>query len=296
MVWDGVVITMSNVSMFRLVLVVTGLLLAGGSCLTATITDDAYAAHRKKLEKRVPAGFHIVEQRPFFVVGDESASMVKRRARGTVKWAVDHLKKAYFKRDPDEIIDIWLFKDKVSYRKHTLKLFGDRPTTPYGYYSPSQNALIMNIATGGGTLVHEIVHPFMAANFPKCPPWFNEGLGSLYEQSHERNGRIVGLTNWRLPVLKQAIRNKTTIPFKDLCALDDEAFYRQDSNAHYPQSRYLCYYLQERGLLIRFYREFTASAREDPTGYKTLKALLKEDDMEAFRRRWEDYVMRLRFR
>ena len=41
----------------------------------------------------------------------------------------------------------------------------------------------MNIATGGGTLVHEIVHPFMAANFEQCPSWFNEGLGSLYEQS-----------------------------------------------------------------------------------------------------------------
>ena len=40
---------------------------------------------------------------------------------------------------------------------------------------------IMNIATGGGTLVHEIVHPYVEANFPGCPAWFNEGLGSLYE-------------------------------------------------------------------------------------------------------------------
>ena len=35
----------------------------------------------------------------------------------------------------------------------------------------------MNISTGGGTLVHEIVHPFIEANFPACPPWLNEGLG-----------------------------------------------------------------------------------------------------------------------
>jgi len=28
-------------------------------------------------------------------------------------------------------------------------------------------------------LVHEIVHPFMRANFPECPAWFNEGLASL---------------------------------------------------------------------------------------------------------------------
>ena len=25
--------------------------------------------------------------------------------------------------------------------------------------------------TGGGTLVHEIVHPFLRANFPECPAW-----------------------------------------------------------------------------------------------------------------------------
>ena len=49
----------------------------------------------------------------------------------------------------------------------------------------------MNISTGGGTLVHEIVHPFIQSNFPNCPSWFNEGLGSLYEQCRERNGKIV---------------------------------------------------------------------------------------------------------
>ena len=32
-------------------------------------------------------------------------------------------------------------------------------------------------------LVHEMVHPFMDADFPACPAWFNEGLASLYEQS-----------------------------------------------------------------------------------------------------------------
>ena len=31
-----------------------------------------------------------------------------------------------------------------------------------------------------------MVHPFVEANFPDCPAWFNEGLGSLYEQCAER--------------------------------------------------------------------------------------------------------------
>lgn len=58
---------------------------------------------------------------------------------------------------------------KKSYEENTAKLFQCKPTTPFGYYSHADRALVMNIATGGGTLVHEIVHPFMASNFASSP-------------------------------------------------------------------------------------------------------------------------------
>jgi hypothetical protein len=41
--------------------------------------------------------------------------VVRQRATRTVKWAVDKLKLDYFHRDPAEIIDVWLFRDKTSY-------------------------------------------------------------------------------------------------------------------------------------------------------------------------------------
>ena len=175
-----------------------------------------YAKHLAALKKKVPSkGFTVVVQAPFVVIGDESAAVVKRRAEQTVKWAVDRLKESYFSKEPSEILDIWLFKDKASYEKHCKSIFNDEPDTPYGYFSHTEKALIMNIATGGGTLVHEIVHPFMAANFPKCPAWFNEGLGSLYEQSgSSREGKIIGLTNWRLAGLQKAIRADRLPSFK----------------------------------------------------------------------------------
>ena len=83
----------------------------------------------------------------------------------------------------------------------------------------------MNIATGGGTLVHEIVHPFVAANFPQCPSWFNEGLASLYEQSGEEAGHIHGYTNWRLAGLQKAIRGKRLGTFRRLCDTTTSQFY-----------------------------------------------------------------------
>jgi len=281
--------------MSRTVSGVVALMLLVAAAAEAAPTDDDYARHLAALKKKVPEGFTIVVQRPFVVIGDESPVMVRRRARGTVKWAVDRLKRDFFEKDPDEILDIWLFRGKASYRKHALALFGDEPTTPYGYYSPTHKALVMNIATGGGTLVHEIVHPFMRANFPACPAWFNEGLASLYEQSSSRDGHIVGLTNWRLAGLKEAIRKGTVPPLKDLAATSDHQFYHMDKGTNYGQARYLCYWLQEHGLLVQYYRAFVANHKDDPTGYETLKRVLGTDDMAAFKKRWEAWVLKLTF-
>ena len=271
-----------------------GQLRPGAAASTFTAAD--YAQHIMRLKKKVPEGFTIVIQHPFLVIGDESAATVRQRAVGTVKWSVDRLKQAYFTKDPDEILDVWLFKDDESYRKHAKEIFGHEPSTPYGYFSAADGALVMNIRTGGGTLVHEIVHPFVAANFPECPAWLNEGLGSLYEQSGEdRYGRIIGRTNWRLAGLQKAIREKRVPAFEDLCTTTTTEFYEMDRGTNYAQARYLCYYLQEHGLLRKFYSTFHANHREDPSGYKTLVAVLGSEDMDQFKKDWEAYVLRLRF-
>ncbi len=149
----------------------------------AGFTNADYAQHIMTLKTKMPKGFVFLIQRPFVVVGNDPLPRVAQYATGTVKWAVDHLKQDYFSKEPADILDIWLFNDAASFNKYTREIFHDAPDTPYGYYSDADKALIMNISTGGGTLVHEIVHPFMHTNFPECPPWFNEGMGSLYEQS-----------------------------------------------------------------------------------------------------------------
>lgn len=262
---------------------------------TSQPTADDFARHVERLRERVSDEFTIVVQPPFVVIGDEPTPRVKRWAANTVGWAVAKLKAEYFDRDPDEILDVWLFKDADSYQRNAKRLFDSTPTTPYGYYSPSAKALVMNISTGGGTLVHEIVHPFVRANFPECPAWLNEGLGSLYEQSAEREGRIVGLTNWRLAGLQRAIHGKRLKTFQDLTRTTDDEFYDDERGEHYAQARYLCYYLQEKGLLKDYVRTFMANRADDPTGYETLKKTLGEEDMAAFQARWEKFVLGLRF-
>jgi Peptidase_C39 like family len=258
-------------------------------------TPAEYAQHVLALKRRLGPGFSVVLEPPFVVAGDEPEAMVRARAGQVVRWATARMERDFFEKEPARILDVLLFKDARSYRTGAIDLFHREPSTPYGYYSSENGALVMNIATGGGTLVHEIVHPFIEADFPEAPPWLNEGLGSLFEQSDERDGHIVGLTNWRLRGLQQAIIAGKLPPLEGLLQASEHAFYDEDSGTNYGASRYLCYYLQERGLLVRFYHAFRAAHAEDPTGLATLKSVLGEPDLAAFQARWETYVRALHF-
>jgi hypothetical protein len=263
-----------------------------------TFSDEAYAKHIKDLRARLTklglGGLEIRIEDPFVVVGEGTAKQLERNA-GTVRWAADILERDYFDKRPAIILDVFLFDTAATYERGVKKLTGESPGTPYGFYSRTHRGLFMNIATGGGTLVHEIVHPYVEADFPSAPAWLNEGLGSLYEQSAERDGHIVGLTNWRLAGLQRAIAKDTVPTFKTLTSMDTDTFYGEASGTNYSQSRYLFYYMQEKGLLRDFYKAFRAARSKDPTGYATLVKALGETDMADFEDRWQAYVAKLRF-
>ena len=263
-----------------------------------TFSDEAYAKHIKDLRARLTRlGLGDLEIRiedPFVVVGEGSQKQLARNA-GTVRWAADILERDFFDKRPAIILDVFLFDTAETYERGVKKLTGDAPGTPFGFYSRTHRGLFMNIATGGGTLVHEIVHPYVEADFPDAPPWLNEGLGSLFEQSAERDGHIVGLTNWRLAGLQKAIAKGTVPSFRTLTAMDSETFYGEASGTNYSQSRYLFYYMQEKGLLRDFYKAFRAARGKDPTGFATLVKALGVKTMADFQDRWQAYVAKLRF-
>ena len=255
-------------------------------------TQKELEARRSALEKRLDGkGFTVVVEPPFVVVGDEGAARVRARASGFLRWTVTLLEKDWFDKRPDKIIEVWLFKNERTYRKGAKQFFDDEPETPYGYYSPADDALVMNIGPGAGTLSHELVHPYMEANFPQVPAWFNEGVASLYEQPRERDGKLVGTTNWRLPNLQKELRAKETPPLATLLATTTDEFYGADYDA-YAMARFLCQYLQDRGKLRAFYDRFVADD-DDRTGKAALEAVLGTD-LEVFDQTWRAWVMALR--
>lgn len=271
----------------------------GPPAVAPVVDDDALQRRAAERREGLGAGFEVVVEPPFVVIGDEGRAQVVARAEGTVRWAVERLRAEYFRDDPTDLIEIWLFGTAEAYERAAVERFGGPATTPYGYYTHRHHALVMNIATGGGTLVHEIVHPFMAANFPACPSWFDEGLASLYEQSADHDGRdrprIWGLPNWRLPDLQRAIEAGEVPSSAVLTATGDRPFYDADPGTNYAQARYLCLWLQEHGLLREYYRAFTEAAEVDPTGHRTLARIVGVEDMDGWDRAWQRWVMGLRY-
>jgi len=257
----------------------------------AEATTDPYARHVEAGLLKAP-DFTARIEKPWVVFGDGPKGPLDKRVEGTVRWATVLLKKDYFPQDPPEPVDIWLFQDAKSYESHVTAWFDEAPDTPYGF--ANEDGLFMDISTGGGTLVHEMVHPLMEVNFPACPPWFNEGLASLYEAVTEHDGHLQGLLNWRLQGLQHHIQVGDLPSFEVLMAQDADAFYNRDPADNYAQSRYLLYYLQEQDKLRPYYKAFHDNVEQDPTGYKTLKRVLEREDMAVFQTEWEAWVLTLK--
>ena len=197
---------------------------------------------------------------------DKTSDIVER----TMKSVYQSFYNNFFEREPDELITVFLFKDDYTYRYWADKLFSDKDVSRFGYYKTSLKTMLMNVATGLGTLVHEMTHSLVKYDFPGIPAWFNEGLGSLYEQCGIENRTLKGYVNWRLPELQEAIENNNYLPLKRLVNLDDDKFYEERSSFNYAQARYLCYFLQEQNLLKSFYKSFRDNYAYDNTGEKTL--------------------------
>lgn len=193
----------------------------------------------------------------FLIVSNLSINETLSLSKNSVERAYKCFYNNYFETEPTDVISIFLFKDDITYRIWADKLFGDNDDlSPYGYYKPSKKVMLMNIATGSGTLIHEMTHSLVRYDFPYIPSWFNEGLGSLYERCSLDNGEILGHVNWRLPTLINSIKSNSYKSLKKLMSTDDETFYGEESGLNYSQARYFCMYLQEKGVLKKYYKNF----------------------------------------
>lgn len=216
-------------------------------------------------------GYSTSSVQDLFFVATDACERVLAEACVTLEQLYEFMYREFMETRPTRPIRVYLFKNKDSFDAWHRSKWGSDPDTPYGFYLKSERTMAVNISTGLGTLCHEIIHPLNEADFPSMPAWFNEGFASLFE---ECDVRFRGLVNWRLPSLAVAIRNGNAPTLRSVMRTATAQFYGSDKALNYAIARYLCYYLQEMGLLKKYYRELRGRVGSDPTGIRTLELVL----------------------
>ncbi len=238
----------------------------------------------------------MVVHAPFILAGNYSREKLTAYYTDLIQPSAAALGRMYFTNRPDTPIVVWLFSDAESYSLHAERIYGDKNVSVYGYYKPDKRALVMNLATGGGTLIHELTHALAVYDFPGQPDWFNEGLASLYEQStwtgRGEQQQLVGMANWRLPKLQEAITAKQLPPLTTLMKNND--FRGAAMGRNYAQARYLCMYLQEQGKLGEFYRRYRDNRLNDPHGVASLEKTLGAAAIATLDADYQAWVMALK--
>ncbi|MDX1961703.1 MAG: hypothetical protein SFX18_01035 [Pirellulales bacterium] len=257
---------------------------------------QALSTKAAEVKKLLADDLRMIVREPFIIAGNLSEKNLATWHQQTIQPAAAALGRQYFTTPPNAPIVIWLFTDADTYTRHAERIYGDKDISVYGYYKPDQRALVMNIGTGGGTLIHELAHALAAVDFPGQPDWFNEGLASLYEQSRFAGTgeklRIYGLTNWRLPKLQEAIKAGKLQSLTELMSLRD--FRGANMGLNYAQARYFCQYLQEQGKLEEYYRAFRDNREEDPHGLKAAKKVLGAEAWQIIDADYQKWVLGLR--
>ncbi len=247
------------------------------SAAVKPVTGDSvvinFTSRINELTGKLTSDFIVKEHSYFVIASNLNEAETEKILTQTIDRAVDCFYNDYFHTKPTEATTIFLFKDDKTYRYWAKSLYDDDDLSKYGYYKPSEKTMLMNINTGTGTLVHEMTHALARYDFPDIPSWFNEGLGSLYERCSLNNKTILGYVNWRLPALQDAIADKSYKSIERLMKTNWEEFYGDGSDVNYSQARYLCMYMQEQGLLKKYYQNFRDSYNDDNTGIKQMEKI-----------------------
>ena len=241
------------------------------------------------LKQRLNSEWHIVVCDPFVIVGDFPEEHLARYHRDTIAPTARALSVQFFDSHPAWPITVVLCSSDERYRECNRSL-GERDRSEYaGIYSRSEHRVIVNIATGEGTLAHELTHALAHADFPGLPEWLDEGLASLYEECEfSADGmRLIGLENWRGSVLQAELR-RGGLP--SVAELAGDQFANGDASVDYAQTRYFCLFLQQRNLLEAFYRKSRSHTKSDPDGMRTLSELMGTTDVRTIDRQFKAWL------
>ena len=218
----------------------------------------------------------LIVKPPFVVASDVSHVEAERYCVETAQPALNALQAGFSFMPPKHPVTIVLFSNAGEYVRYCATLTGKSSgqNSVYGIYDPNSRTIVVNLNSGDGTIVHELVHALADGEKAGIPLWLNEGIASLHEHCRLSRSsgvpRIMPLHNWRLRILRKAIVEGSLPPVTELT--DSASYHQERESLFYAHARYFCFYLHDLGLLEELYSAFRNNHEDDPTGKLALKS------------------------
>lgn len=219
---------------------------------------------------------------------DEDLAVIRKSLEEYGEWLWAHL----FPTRPQDPIYIVLLSPA-----DTGKVF---PAGAGGLFNSGGNVLLCGDIpawklTRTSVVMHEFTHALhhadMAARRQEHPIWMVEGLATLFETAKHEGGKVVPQHSQRLAVLQQAVRGKHTIPWAQMMRLSHPDFMR-NALVGYAQARYMLFYMLDKGLLKKFYDEYTnkESYGDDKSALRTVEVVFGKP-IDEVERDWSQWVL-----
>jgi tetratricopeptide (TPR) repeat protein len=194
-----------------------------------------------------PAEEWIEARSSHFTVASDAGDKAARR----VAQAFEHIRalvarERQLRLDPDRPIIILAVRDEGSLRallprdwelKGHMRPAGAFVTSSDKYY------VVLRIDGPRGSVYHEYVHLLVSLNFPRLPPWLNEGLAEFYGAAQIDDATI----EWgNIESQRQYLRHHKLLPLEVLLGADySSPYYREKKHAwvFYYQAATLTHYL-----------------------------------------------------
>jgi hypothetical protein len=228
---------------------------------------DAVSAARKDLG----GGFSVEEVQPGILLATASGAPPGGMLRESLRASVKSFRARALDVLPHDSLLVILFGGAEAYRSYTSQRYpGPVPQTTF-YDVPNRRVLLRTEAAG--EYVRQIVRIFLLSdslNGGTLPPWIAAALSALEDPDPH-----VPTFDHRAALLREALRRGALPPLHSFLSMDLGTFHSGPMvPLHTSMALKLSEYLESRGALKRFYEEYRASFRRDPTGASALEAAL----------------------
>lgn len=217
------------------------------------------------------------------------------------------LKADYAFTDDPFTDDPWatiVLPDRAEFARWAIATFGpgvrEGLSSIGGAYDHNRRRLVAQDL--GATLRHELIHVLHWRDMGRLnqthAAWIQEGLASLVEDydltdAQQTADALTPAPSWRTNIVKRLNTARRLTPLEELAYTSMERLTTNRPLAQYAQSRAVMLFLHDQNKLTDFYRTYTQTYNQDPTGLHALRHTLGFDNQGDLEQAYQAWITSL---